>query len=372
MRPVWLLVLGAFFSALNLYGQIEPPPPGSGFVGVSISDFGKVILITHAHEGYPARQHGIQPADILLRIDGEPAVSTANMIARIGKLPPGQKVKLSVLRGAEELDIVLELGKRPEENVLVDQEQTEAIRQKYSEWLEGEGEPVDQIQRHALDAMESTPDSDETLHLVALYRALAYAELPALAAEELGAARQRCERADGLLLLARLRRGLPRNDGIDRTLDDPARAQIATLVAQLADANYAVRERATAELVKLGQPALDALRAVVNSADLEQSQRATEIIAAIKEQAEAKQPEWEAVELEVRGVRDGEVEVAIHHGTLPHRNRVEYRALVVVAGQIQGDPRTVVRTRDDNTLSVSGDPLPIGARLVYLQLVARD
>jgi HEAT repeat protein len=60
------------------------------------------------------------------------------------------------------------------------------------------------------------------------------------------------------------------------------RARIAALVRQLGDRAYKVRQRAEAELVRIGRPALPFLRAAAQDADLELWQRARLCIAAIK------------------------------------------------------------------------------------------
>src|SRR5262249_45356693 len=59
-----------------------------------------------------------------------------------------------------------------------------------------------------------------------------------------------------------------------RTLTDARRTQIETLIRQLGDEAFDVRENAEVELLKVGQPALALLRQAVNDPDVEIRQRA--------------------------------------------------------------------------------------------------
>jgi formylglycine-generating enzyme required for sulfatase activity len=63
--------------------------------------------------------------------------------------------------------------------------------------------------------------------------------------------------------------------------DPPASAQVAALIQQLGDDQYARREAAAKELEELGDVALPALRQATSSADLEIRLRARELVAAI-------------------------------------------------------------------------------------------
>ncbi len=64
----------------------------------------------------------------------------------------------------------------------------------------------------------------------------------------------------------------------ERTLTDADRARLADAVRRLADEDFSVREKATAELMRAGRQALTYLREAANDPDLERSRRARDCI----------------------------------------------------------------------------------------------
>ena len=70
--------------------------------------------------------------------------------------------------------------------------------------------------------------------------------------------------------------------------DKPEAARIAKLIAQLGSDDFDDREKASAELAVIGEPALDALRQAVKSSDVEVHKRAETLVSAITKRAEAR------------------------------------------------------------------------------------
>jgi hypothetical protein len=68
----------------------------------------------------------------------------------------------------------------------------------------------------------------------------------------------------------------------DKQPDEQTVARIQSLIKQLGDDSFVVREAATRELIKIGRPAVPALRAALKDRDIEISQRARKILDALK------------------------------------------------------------------------------------------
>lgn len=71
--------------------------------------------------------------------------------------------------------------------------------------------------------------------------------------------------------------------------DTPSADQIKKLIEQLGDDSYAVRQKASETLYKLGAPALDALQAATKHPDAEVRRRASELYSRIEKVAETQQ-----------------------------------------------------------------------------------
>lgn len=63
--------------------------------------------------GSPADRGGMRPGDILLSIAGKPVPDTPTMLNLIAQLPPGEAAKFQILRGSKEIDLSLNVGRRP-------------------------------------------------------------------------------------------------------------------------------------------------------------------------------------------------------------------------------------------------------------------
>jgi len=69
-----------------------------GKLGVAGQPIGACI-INHVQEGSAAARGGVQPGDIILRIDGEPVASFEALTERVGRRGPGEKIELEIERG---------------------------------------------------------------------------------------------------------------------------------------------------------------------------------------------------------------------------------------------------------------------------------
>ena len=71
------------------------------------------ILVAGIYRGGPAQKAGLQPGDLILRIDGEPAVDGRRSMNQVARTQPGEQVVVEVLRAGELLELTTEIGLRP-------------------------------------------------------------------------------------------------------------------------------------------------------------------------------------------------------------------------------------------------------------------
>ena len=78
---------------------------------------GEGVLVNEVFDGDPASKAGIQPGDVILKVDGQ-TVDTPNSLARvIASLVPGKKANLEILRDGKKKIIPIELVERKDEAV---------------------------------------------------------------------------------------------------------------------------------------------------------------------------------------------------------------------------------------------------------------
>jgi serine protease Do len=94
-----------------------------GWLGVAVQELsgedgarrrgGRGVLITGVERGSPAARAGLRQGDQVTAINGE-AVDSPNALVRgIAAIPPGQTVRLSVLREGRQTEIPVQVGRRP-------------------------------------------------------------------------------------------------------------------------------------------------------------------------------------------------------------------------------------------------------------------
>jgi len=70
-------------------------------------------LIAGVLRGSPADRAGVRPGDVLIALDGRSVPDPKTMLDMVAALPPGQSAAFRVRRGGEELDLTVEVGRRP-------------------------------------------------------------------------------------------------------------------------------------------------------------------------------------------------------------------------------------------------------------------
>lgn len=71
------------------------------------------VLIVGTLQNGPADKAGIKPGDVLKKIDGKPIKDITQLLNRIAVINPGQKIKVEVNRKGKDLEIEVQVGKRP-------------------------------------------------------------------------------------------------------------------------------------------------------------------------------------------------------------------------------------------------------------------
>ncbi|TAK07027.1 MAG: DegQ family serine endoprotease [Candidatus Manganitrophaceae bacterium] len=78
---------------------------------------GEGVLVNEVFDGDPASKAGIQPGDVILKVDGQ-TVDTPNSLARvIAGLIPGRKANIEIMRDGKKKTVTIELIERKDEVV---------------------------------------------------------------------------------------------------------------------------------------------------------------------------------------------------------------------------------------------------------------
>lgn len=114
--------------AMNVFRQIrDNGTVARGWLGVLIQEVNRDLaesfglkrprgaLVAEVMEGSPAQQAGLQSGDIVLAYDGEDVQLSSDLPPMVGRTPIGETAQLTVLRGGEEIELDVEIGKLPEQ-----------------------------------------------------------------------------------------------------------------------------------------------------------------------------------------------------------------------------------------------------------------
>ena len=98
-----------------------------GWLGVSMQDMTQDLaesfgldsamgsLIAAVLKDGPADKAGIKAGDILIAVEDKPVKSTSELLNMVAALPPGDTVKVTVIRGRQEKSIQVKVGVRPKQ-----------------------------------------------------------------------------------------------------------------------------------------------------------------------------------------------------------------------------------------------------------------
>jgi serine protease DegQ len=71
------------------------------------------VLINGTLQSGPADRAGIKPGDVLKSIDGKNISDITELLNKIAQITPGNKVKAVINRKGKDLDLEIQVGKRP-------------------------------------------------------------------------------------------------------------------------------------------------------------------------------------------------------------------------------------------------------------------
>ncbi len=99
-------------------GRIE-----RGWLGVSVQDVpgsrtsraGNGVAIANIDRTGPAARAGLRPGDVVLSVNGDRVDTAQGLIKAVAATPPGNSVRLTVRRGAQNMDLPVTVGRRPAE-----------------------------------------------------------------------------------------------------------------------------------------------------------------------------------------------------------------------------------------------------------------
>jgi serine protease Do len=92
-----------------------------GWLGVQVQDVvaaaptpgQRAVLVAGVDRAGPAARSGLRAGDLVTGINGEPIETSRGLVRTIAAMPPGQMVRLSVLRDRRMIELNLRVGRRP-------------------------------------------------------------------------------------------------------------------------------------------------------------------------------------------------------------------------------------------------------------------
>jgi serine protease Do len=86
-----------------------------GWLGVSVEDRDSGVIIASLDRSGPAAKSGIKPGDIVVAINGDKIESSRGLIRAVAVVPPGNSVRVTIRRQGKEMEIPVNVGRRPTE-----------------------------------------------------------------------------------------------------------------------------------------------------------------------------------------------------------------------------------------------------------------
>ncbi len=74
---------------------------------------GRCASIVRLLRGGPADAGGMQPGDVVVAVDEQAVVDTVDLINRTATIKPGENGRYKVMRGRDEVELVVKTGRRP-------------------------------------------------------------------------------------------------------------------------------------------------------------------------------------------------------------------------------------------------------------------
>jgi len=74
------------------------------------------IVVAGIYRGGPAQKAGLQPGDLILRIDGQPANDGRSSMNQVARARPGQSIRIEIMRAGKPMELSAKIGVRPPVN----------------------------------------------------------------------------------------------------------------------------------------------------------------------------------------------------------------------------------------------------------------
>jgi serine protease Do len=86
-----------------------------GWLGVSVEDRDEGVTIALLDRSGPAAKAGIRVGDVVIAINGDKIESSRGLIRAVAVVPPGNSVRVTIRRQGREMEIPVNVGRRPAE-----------------------------------------------------------------------------------------------------------------------------------------------------------------------------------------------------------------------------------------------------------------
>jgi serine protease Do len=86
-----------------------------GWLGVAVDEQDNGVIIGSVDRNGPAAKAGIRPGDQVVAINGEKIDSSRGLIRAVAVVPPGNSVRVTIRRQGREMEIPVNVGRRPTE-----------------------------------------------------------------------------------------------------------------------------------------------------------------------------------------------------------------------------------------------------------------
>jgi serine protease Do len=86
-----------------------------GWLGVAVDDRDGGVTVASVDRNGPAAKSGIRAGDVVVAINGDRIESSRGLIRAVAAVPPGDSVRVTVRRQGREMEISVNVGRRPAE-----------------------------------------------------------------------------------------------------------------------------------------------------------------------------------------------------------------------------------------------------------------
>jgi serine protease Do len=90
-------------------------PKGSGYLGAYVEETKEGVKIMDIRPASPADEAGLQNGDVIVAIYGRKITTRDELLQRLWQRRPGQRVKFTVLRDGQKVDLEAVLGRNPDD-----------------------------------------------------------------------------------------------------------------------------------------------------------------------------------------------------------------------------------------------------------------